>query len=496
MQKVGEQPQNNMQREKNMILTKEERERYAIIWEELKEHYDEKDRRLLAAAMTKSLGRGGQKEILGITKLNADTVKLGTEQLNGIVDLPADGNRRAGGGRKQITEIYPNVEEELLKLVETNTQGDPESPLLWTSKSLENLSRGLQEKGYSVSLPTISGLLVKNGYSMQANKKRFEGINQANEAIEKYPDIEEKMNVIVDEMCSENSTISWTKKEIEELTKALNKKEYEVTRSIVSDLLEKNGLKEETKIDRDSQFKYINEVSKEFIKQGNPVISVDGKKKENIGNFKNNGKEYAPIGKPVEVNAYDFVDKEKGKVTPYGIFDFLRNDGWVNVGTDYDTAEFSVESIRKWWYKMGMLSYPDSSELLINADSGGSNSAVSRLWKVEIQKFSDEINIPITVCHFPPGTSKWNKIEHRMFSAISMNWRGRPLVSHEVVVNLIAGTTNKSGLKIQCELDLRKYKKGIKITDEELSDINIKYHEINSKYNYTIYPRTVKSQKN
>lgn len=479
-----------------MILTKEEREKYGTIWNILVPHFDEKDRRLLAAAMTKSLGRGGQKEILEITKLNPDTIKLGTEQLNGIVELPAESNRRPGGGRKPLTEIHPNMETELLKLVETNTQGDPESPLLWTSKSLENLSRGLQEKGYSVSLPTISSLLAKNGYSMQANKKRFEGINQANEAIEKYPDIEEKMKGIIDEMSSENTTISWTKKEISELTEELNKSKYKVTKSIVSDLLEKIGLKEETKIDRDNQFKYINELSKKFIKQGNPVISVDGKKKENIGNFKNNGKEYAPIGKPVEVNAYDFIDKEKGKVTPYGVFDVLRNDGWVNVGTDYDTAEFSVESIRKWWYKMGMISYPDCHELLINADSGGSNSAVSRLWKVEIQKLSDEINIPITICHFPPGTSKWNKIEHRMFSAISMNWRGRPLVSHEVVVNLVAGTTNKSGLKIQCELDLRKYKKGIKITDEELSDINMKYHDVNSKYNYTIYPRTVESQKN
>lgn len=402
-----------------MLLTEEEKARYAIIWDELKEHYDEKGKRLLAAAMSKSLGYGGQKVVLEITKLNADTVKLGTEQLNGIESLPDNGCRRLGGGRKPVTEIYPGIEMELLKLVETNTQGDPESPLLWTSKSLENLANALKEKGYSISLPTVSDLLAKNGYSMQANKKRFEG---------------------------------------------------------------------STHIDRNSQFEYINEMAKRVMAEGNPVISVDGKKKENIGNFKNTGKEYAKKGNPIEVNAYDFIDKEKGKVTPYGVYDVLQNDGWVNVGTDHDTAEFSVASIKQWWLKMGRDTYPNATELLINADSGGSNSAVSRLWKIELQKLSDEIKIPITVCHFPPGTSKWNKIEHRMFSAISMNWRGRPLVSHEVVVNLISATTNKGGLKIDCALDTNKYPKGIKVSDEELSSVNIKFHGVNSKYNYTIYP--------
>jgi hypothetical protein len=402
-----------------MHLTEEEKSRYAVIWNELSKHYDEKDKRLLAAAMSKSLGYGGQKVVLEITKLNADTVKLGTEQLNGIESLPDKGCRRLGGGRKPVTEIYPEIEMELLKLVEATTQGDPESPLLWTSKSLENLANGLKEKGYCISLPTVSDLLAKNGYSMQANKKRFEG---------------------------------------------------------------------STHIDRNSQFEYINETAKRVMAEGNPVISVDGKKKENIGNFKNTGKEYAKKGNAIEVNAYDFIDKEKGKVTPYGVYDVLQNDGWVNVGTDHDTAEFSVTSIKQWWLKMGNYTYPNATELLINADSGGSNSAVSRLWKVELQKFSDEMKIPITVCHFPPGTSKWNKIEHRMFSAISMNWRGRPLVSHEVVVNLISATTNKGGLKIDCALDTNKYPKGIKVSDEELSSVNIKFHEVNSKYNYTIYP--------
>lgn len=400
-------------------FTDDDKQRYTIIWQELKKYYNEKDKRLLVAAMVKSLGYGGQKVMREITGLNPDTMKHGVEQLNNIETIDDKRMRRIGGGRKLITEVYPDIEHELLALVEADTQGDPESPLLWTSKSLENLTKALNEKGYSISVPTVSELLAKNDYSMQANKRRFEG---------------------------------------------------------------------SIPINRNSQFEYINEMTKKVIDQGNPVISVDGKKKENIGNYKNNGKEYSKKGSPVEVNAYDFPDKKKGKVTPYGVYDIVQNDGWVNVGTDHDTAEFSVASIHQWWLRMGCESYPNATELLINADGGGSNSAVSRLWKTQLQKLSNEINMPITVCHFPPGTSKWNKIEHRMFSSISMNWRGRPLVSHEVVVSLITATTNKSGLKIECDIDKNKYQKGIKITNKELSNVNIKFHEVNSKWNYTINP--------
>ncbi len=400
-------------------FTDEDRRRYTEIWKELKPHYDEKSKRLLVAAMAKSLGHGGRKVIIEITGVNPDTIKLGIDQLEGIEELDESRNRRIGGGRKPITGIYDDIEEQLIKLVEADTQGDPESPLLWTTKSLEHLAKALNDMGYSISPPTISKLLAKNNYSMQANQKRFEGT---------------------------------------------------------------------VHVDRNSQFEYINEKVKKTMEDGNPVISVDGKKKENVGNFKNNGRENTQKGKPLGVNVYDFVDKEKGKATPYGIFDEAQNNGWVSVGIDHDTAEFSVKSIKQWWYKMGKESYPDSTELLINADCGGSNSAVSRLWKVELQKLSNEIQIPITVCHFPPGTSKWNKIEHRMFSAISINWRGRPLVSHEVIVNLIAGTTNKKGLKIDCELDTNKYEKGIKIKDKEFAKVNLKHHEVNRKWNYTIFP--------
>ena len=293
-------------------------------------------------------------------------------------------------------------------------------PLLWTSKSLQNIQTALKDKGVSASLPVISAFLSKNEYSMQANKRRFEGATNEN---------------------------------------------------------------------RNSQFEYINRVAKEAIEKRNPVISVDGKKKENVGNYANKGREYSKKGNPVEVNAYDFPDKENGKVTPYGIYDIHDNKGWVNVGCDHDTAEFAVYSIRQWWKNMGKARYPNATELLITADCGGSNSSRSKLWKIELQKFSNDVNLPIKVCHFPPGTSKWNKIEHRMFSAISLNWRGRPLASYEIIINLISSTTNKSGLEIEAELDANKYKTGIKISKEQMSDeLYIDYHNINHDWNYTISP--------
>jgi len=401
-------------------FTDEDRKRYTEIWKYSHEHLDEKSKRLLAASMSLSLGYGGAKVIREITGLNADTIKFGIEQITGITLLDDNRKRREGGGRKPITDIYPNIETEILKLVESDTQGDPMSPLLWTSKSLQNIRTALEGKGISVSLPVISDFLSKNEYSMQANKRRFEGGTDEN---------------------------------------------------------------------RNSQFEYINRVVKEAIENQNPVISVDGKKKENVGNYANKGREYSKKGNPVEVNAYDFPDKENGKVTPYGIYDICNNKGWVNVGCDHDTAEFAVYSIRQWWNNMGKPLYPNAKELIITADCGGSNSSRSKLWKIGLQKFSNDVNLPIKVCHFPPGTSKWNKIEHRMFSAISMNWRGRPLASYEIIINLISSTTNKSGLTIEAELDANKYQTGIKISKDRLSnELFIDYHKINEKWNYTISP--------
>ncbi len=243
--------------------------------------------------------------------------------------------------------------------------------------------------------------------------------------------------------------------------------------------------------DRDQQFHYIKEQVEHFQANDQPVISVDAKKKELVGDFKNNGKEYRPQGDPEKVRVYDFIIKDEahGRVTPYGVYDINNNAGWVNLGTDSDTSAFAVESIRRWYYTMGQQFYPNATELLITADGGGSNGSRVRLWKVELQKLADETGLSITVCHFPPGTSKWNKIEHRLFSYISLNWRGRPLISHEVIVNLIASTTTTKGLTVNCELDTNKYPKGIKITDEEMKDINITRHDFHGEWNYTIIPQ-------
>jgi hypothetical protein len=242
--------------------------------------------------------------------------------------------------------------------------------------------------------------------------------------------------------------------------------------------------------DRDSQFQYIATTVKQFFKKNNPVLSVDTKKKENIGNYKNNGQEYEQKGKPCEVNTHDFPDKELGKVAPYGVYDIGKNKGWVSVGISRDTAQFAVNTIRAWWYNMGKKLYISATELLITADCGGSNGHRVRLWKRELQQFANETGMAITVCHFPPGTSKWNKIEHRMFSYISKNWRGRPLISRETVVQLISNTTTKTGLKIQAMLDSNTYEKGIKISDKEFNALCIEKHTFHGEWNYTVRPQS------
>lgn len=241
--------------------------------------------------------------------------------------------------------------------------------------------------------------------------------------------------------------------------------------------------------DRDAQFQYINDTVTEYQQREQPVISVDTKKKELVGDFKNAGAEWQPKGQPEKVRVYDFVLPKLGKASPYGVYDRTRNEGWVNVGTDHDTAEFAVASIRGWWLQMGQHVYPDAKELLITADGGGSNSSRSRLWKVELQKLADETGLCLSVCHYPPGTSKWNAIEHRMFSHITQNWRGRPLVSHETIVNLIANTTTKAGLTIQCQLDTQEYPKGIKVSDKELAAVHIERSAFHGEWNYAILPK-------
>jgi hypothetical protein len=238
--------------------------------------------------------------------------------------------------------------------------------------------------------------------------------------------------------------------------------------------------------EREAQFRYINRQVKMFLGRGEPVISVDAKKKERVGNFRNAGKTWRRRGRPTEVNVYDFPHLGKGTAVPYGAYDVERNAGFVNVGVSGDTAEFAVESLRRWWKLDGRYHYPKARSLLICADSGGSNASRSRGWKYHLQQFADEYGLSVTVCHYPPGTSKWNKIEHRMFSYISINWKGKPLVSYETVVNLIGGTTTKTGLRIKARLDPRQYEKGLKITDEQMQHINIKPHATHPQWNYTI----------
>jgi hypothetical protein len=243
--------------------------------------------------------------------------------------------------------------------------------------------------------------------------------------------------------------------------------------------------------DRDAQFRYINELARTALADKQPVISVDTKKKEPVGNFKNGGQEWEPEGKPTETQGHDFPDKDLGRAVPYGVYDIAANAGWVSVGINHDTGEFAVQAIRRWWQEMGRTRYPDASYLIINADGGGSNGYRLRLWKRELQKLADEIKIDIVVAHFPPGTSKWNKIEHRLFSNITINWRARPLISYQVILQLIAATTTETGLTVRAEFDPKTYETGIKVSNAEIRAVNISRDSFHGEWNYTISPRRI-----
>ncbi len=294
------------------------------------------------------------------------------------------------------------------------------------------------------------------------------------------------------------SPLRWTCKSTRRLAEELAKQGHRVGERTVSRLLHdlNYSLQANRKTregsshpDRDAQFNHINEEVVAFQKGAQPVVSVDTKKKENIGNYANKGREWQPKGHPVAVNTHDFPNKELGKGIPYGVYDPTMNEGWVSVGIDHDTAYFATATLHRWWEVMGVVAYPKAKKLLVTADGGGSNSSRGRLWKVAVQELADAIGLEISVCHFPPGTSKWNKIEHRMFNHISQNWRGQPLTSHEVIVNLIGNTTTENGLHINAELDVDSYKVGIKITDEELAALNIVRADFHGNWNYTISPR-------
>jgi hypothetical protein len=294
------------------------------------------------------------------------------------------------------------------------------------------------------------------------------------------------------------SPLRWTCKSTRKLAAALHALGHQVGERTVARLLQDLGYSlqanRKTKEgaahpDRDAQFQHINEQTKAFQQRGRPVVSVDTKKKELVGDFKNGGREWQPIGVPEQVRVHDFEDKELGKAIPYGVYDVTANTGWVSVGTDHDTAEFAVETLRRWWRQVGASTYPKATELLVIADGGGSNGSRTRLWKAELQGLADELAMRISVCHLPPGTSKWNKIEHRMFAYITQNWRGKPLVSHEVIVQLIGSTTTQTGLTIRAEINTGRYAPGRKIPDKAFADIRIKREAFHGEWNYTIVPR-------
>ena len=383
---------------------------------------NEYQRRRYLSVEAKAIGWGGITLVSGLSGMSRQTLTEGVKELgNPEKEITWQGrSRKAGGGRKAVWEKQPGILEELSKLLEAHTKGDPMRLLLYTNKSQRKLSAALGELGYNASKNTVRAMLKMLGYGLQADKKTLT-------VKPSHPD-------------------------------------------------------------RDAQFEHINEEAKKAAKAGIPVLSIDAKKKEKIGNFKNDGQTYQQHKTPIEVLDHDFPIKEPGKATPYGVYNIFKNQGFVNVGLSFDTAVFAVESIRKWWYAEGAFDYEGSEKIVLTADCGGSNGNRNRLWKFELQKLANEIKKDIQVLHYPPGTSKWNKIEHRMFSFISKNWQGIPLVTIAVILSLIGATTTEKGLSIRCVLDESIYQKGIAVTPHEFDSINIIEHDFHPEWNYTISP--------
>jgi len=388
-------------------------------FESVMPHLNEVQRRVVAGAMARSLGRGGKTRVAEASGLSRNTViKAEAEVRVGIE--PSDRLRPVGGGDKPAVDKQPGLLEALDELVHPLTRGTPMSNLRWTLKSTYELARDLQSEGYQASAELVRRLLHQMGYSLQAPAKQNEGAA--------HPD-------------------------------------------------------------RDGQFRYINKLVTARVELGEPVISVDTKKKELIGNFSNRGREWQPAGQPERVNVHDFADRALGefaKAIPYGVYDVGNDEGWVSVGDVADTAEFAVESIRRWWNQMGQARFPDATTLLITADAGGSNGPRVRAWKWHLARLAAETGLEITVCHYPPGTSKWNKIEHRLFSFISMNWRGRPFTDIRTVVELIAATKTTTGLTVQCAYDPNWYPTGEKITDRAYNTIPLRQHHWHGEWNYSL----------
>jgi hypothetical protein len=380
---------------------------------------DERSRRLHAAAEATVAGYGGIAATSRATKVARSTIGRGLKDLQDPASL--NGRvRRPGAGRPMIAAKDPTLLDDLRKLLEPATMGDPMRPLRWVSKSHAKLATALRGMGHKVSASSLPKLLEQVGYRRHVNRKTKEGNS--------HPD-------------------------------------------------------------RDAQFEHISAKAGECLAAGQPVVSVDTKKKELLGEFKNAGSDYGPKGKPVEVDTHDFENKQLGKVVPYGVYDIVANKGYVSLGIDHDTAQFAVNALRLWLTKVGRQRYPAARKLMVTADCGGSNGPRLRLWKTELQRLADETGVSFQVCHYPPGTSKWNKIEHRMFCHITQNWRATPLADRLTVVELIANTTTKTGLTIRCELDTNAYAKGIKVSDEEMATLNLTGDEFHPEWNYTIAPR-------
>ena len=393
------------------------RQRFAVLAPVL----DERRRRLVAAAEALALGWGGVTGVARATGVSRSAIQAGLAELRAPAAErpPLARVRRPGGGRKRTVDTDPTLRQDLERLVEPTTRGDPESPLRWTSKSVRTLAAALQADGHAISHQLVADLLHDLHYSLQANRKTLEGGD--------HPD-------------------------------------------------------------RDAQFAHLNAQVAEQLAAGEPALSADTKKKELVGLFKNGGREWQPQGQPEAVRVYDFVDRNLGRASPYGIYDLAHNTGWVNVGIDHDTAAFAVASIGRWWHGLGQAVYPHATRLLICADGGGSTGSRVRLWKLELQRLADETGLVIQVCHLPPGTSKWNKIEHRLFSFISQNWRGKPLVSYAVIVSLIAATTTATGLRVHAALDTARYPTGRKVSDAELATVHLERDDFHGEWNYTIRP--------
>lgn len=384
-------------------------------------HMNEVQRRVVAGAMARALGKGGKTRVAEAAGLSRNTVIKAQAEVEAGIE-PSQRLRAPGGGDRPAVDKQPGLAEALDELVHPDTRGTPMSALRWTLKSTYELARDLQAQGFRASAELVRRLLHDMGYSLQAPAKQNEGTS--------HPD-------------------------------------------------------------RDGQFAHINDVAAERLAGGDPVVSVDTKKKELIGGYANGGQEWQPAKKPQRVNVHDFADRALGefaKAIPYGVYDVGNDEGWVCVGDSADTAEFAVESIRRWWNTLGKVRFPDATTLMITADAGGSNGYRVRAWKWHLARLAAETGLRITVCHYPPGTSKWNKIEHRLFSFISINWRGRPLTDIRTIVELIGATTTSTGLTVQATYDPSWYPTGERISDADYATIPLQPHDWHGEWNYDIEP--------